>query len=387
VNAAANVGEQRPRVLFITNFASHYRVPLFELLGQRGNYRFVFFSEGAEGYWQEHLGVSHVDATVETVRGRELGGGLRYNPGLDRILARDDYDVVVKCMNGKIELVSAFVAARLRRKPFVLWSGMWEHPRTPLHALTAPMADIVYRGSDAIVCYGTHVADYVVRRGAQRESVFVAENAVDNEFYSQPVSALQRREMRARWGLEDRQVVLSVSRLTEQKGLDHLVRAVGGLPDPRPAVVVVGTGDGGPELTRLAAENGVDLVLLGGVLPEALPPIYASADVCVLASVRTPQITETWGLTLNEAMCQGVPVIATDAVGAVAGGLVVNGVTGLVVDSGDSTGLSLALSRVLGDLGFAFELGAAGKRRVERTTIAGMAEAFDQAVMSAWRRR
>ena len=62
-----------------------------------------------------------------------------------------------------------------------------------------------------------------------------------------------------------------------------------------------------------------------------LPALYAAADVLVLPSIRTRTFTEPWGLVTNEAMHQGTPVIATDAVGAVAGGLVRDGRNGLVV--------------------------------------------------------
>jgi glycosyltransferase involved in cell wall biosynthesis len=67
-----------------------------------------------------------------------------------------------------------------------------------------------------------------------------------------------------------------------------------------------------------------------------LPALYAAADAVVLPSVRTATFTEPWGLVVNEAMHQGTPVIASDAVGAVAGGLVADGRNGLVVPEGDA---------------------------------------------------
>jgi len=50
---------------------------------------------------------------------------------------------------------------------------------------------------------------------------------------------------------------------------------------------------------------------------------------------------------INEAFNQGVPVIATDAVGAAAGGLVQDGVNGFVVPERDSVALAQALRRIL----------------------------------------
>ena len=62
---------------------------------------------------------------------------------------------------------------------------------------------------------------------------------------------------------------------------------------------------------------------------------YAGSDVVVVPSVPTRDFLEPWGLVVNEAMNQGVPVIATDAVGAAAGGLVRHERNGLVVPAGD----------------------------------------------------
>ena len=64
----------------------------------------------------------------------------------------------------------------------------------------------------------------------------------------------------------------------------------------------------------------------------------------VVPSVPTRDFLEPWGLVVNEAFHQGVPVIATDAVGAAAGGLVQHERTGLVVPAGDADALRAALA-------------------------------------------
>ncbi len=66
----------------------------------------------------------------------------------------------------------------------------------------------------------------------------------------------------------------------------------------------------------------------------------------VLPSVTTPRFREPWGLVLNEAMAAGTAVVATTAVGAAAGGLVLDGETGLVVPERDHAALAAALDRL-----------------------------------------
>jgi glycosyltransferase involved in cell wall biosynthesis len=77
------------------------------------------------------------------------------------------------------------------------------------------------------------------------------------------------------------------------------------------------------------------------------------------------------------------PVVASDAVGAVEGGLVRDGLTGLVVPAGDAGALAAAISRLLSDEGLRSRLGAAGRAAVSTYTYDSMAAAFDLALATA----
>ena len=112
---------------------------------------------------------------------------------------------------------------------------------------------------------------------------------------------------------------------------------------------------------------------------------YAAAQCSVLASLDTPRFREPWGLVCNEAMHQGRPVIASDAVGAVAGGLVRDGSTGLVVPAADSAALARAIGRLLGDGALRERLGAEARVAVSAYTYDAMADGFTRALEEAKR--
>ena len=76
---------------------------------------------------------------------------------------------------------------------------------------------------------------------------------------------------------------------------------------------------------------------------SVLPQIYGAADVFVLPSENEP-----WGLAVNEAMCAGLPIVASAEVGCVAD-LVRAGVNGQTFAAGDVEGLANALHPVLVD--------------------------------------
>lgn len=102
----------------------------------------------------------------------------------------------------------------------------------------------------------------------------------------------------------DRPYLLTVGRLTEYKGVQHVIRALAELPayDLR----IAGSGPYRDELERTAADAGVaDRVeFLGYVDDDALPGLYAGAAAYVSLSAF-----EAYGMTVAEAMAAGTPCV------------------------------------------------------------------------------
>jgi glycosyltransferase involved in cell wall biosynthesis len=79
-------------------------------------------------------------------------------------------------------------------------------------------------------------------------------------------------------------------------------------------------------------------------------------------------------------MHQGTPVIASDAVGAAAGGLVVDGRTGLVVPAADATALAARIGALAAGSGLRESLGAAAREHVAAYTPERWAEGLSSAL-------
>ena len=267
---------------------------------------------------------------------------------------------------------------RRRGRPFVLWGSVWAHPRGGAKAALAfPLVRHVYRHADAVVTYGEHVRRYVARYRAHDDDIVIAPQSVEAELFGRPVAAEEIAAWRAETGLPDGPLVLYVGRLVEEKGIAELLAAWRELGS---AATLVAIGDG-PLAGEVAATPGTRL--LGPLARERLPVAYAAADALLLPSIPTPRFREPWGLVCNEALHQGTPVVATTAVGAVAGGLVRDGETGLVVAPGDPAALASAIGRLLADSGLRDRLGAAGREALAGYTYAAMADAFGVALARA----
>jgi glycosyltransferase involved in cell wall biosynthesis len=366
----------RRRIAFIDYFATHYRRRLYEELARRMEVDFYFFADERERYWNRKIPLVRAGDFRRVDLRRYRVAGEAVMPGLALALHPRRYDAVVKSLNGKLMLPLVYGASRARGLPFVLWTGMWHHPRTVVHRVTRPLTRRVYRGAEAIVAYGEHVERYLVETaGVDASKVFVAGQAVEPERFA---AVRPARDGDAE--------VLFVGQFEERKGLADLLAAFARLGEVHARLRLVGNGSLGPEVARRAAQNPrLDVV---GYLPqERLPETLARARCLVLPSVTTDLDREPWGLVVNEAMHAGVPVIATETVGAVAGGLVQHDRNGLVVPERNPPALAAAIRRLAGDPALAARLGDQARHDVERFNHSAMADAFVAAVEHAVARR
>jgi glycosyltransferase involved in cell wall biosynthesis len=159
--------------------------------------------------------------------------------------------------------------------------------------------------------------------------------------------------------------LLTVGRLksvVQYKGVDTVIEALPRLVRELPTVryVVVGDGDDRPRLEQLAARLGVaDRVQFHGRLSEAeLRRTFENCEVYVM-----PSRGEGFGVVYLEAMSLGKPVVGGAHGGAPE--VVVDGVTGFLVEHGDVDLLADRLMLLLRDENLRRRMGETGRQRVE----------------------
>jgi glycosyltransferase involved in cell wall biosynthesis len=354
-------------VLFVTGHAPGYRIGALARLHQREGIELALFGgrskHGGEGFTGE-MPFPH-----RHVHPRELAG----------LAASGEYRAVVCPTGGRLAPLAAWRGARRARVPLLLWASLWAHPRSAAHALTYLPLGRLYRSADALVTYGPHVSAYVEARGAH--NVFVAPQAVDNDFWRSPEVAPPSDPA---WPGSASVRFLFAGRAAPEKGIGVLVDAwrAAELHPPAAALVLAGVE---PSLSAIAPagprrQGDAGIVGLGTLSATAMRDVYAACDALVLPSVATRTFREPWGLVVNEAMNRGLPVIASDAVGAAAGGLVRDGVNGLVIAAGDRDALAHALVRLAGDGELRARLGKQAAEDVRAYSYDAWAEGFSQAL-------
>jgi glycosyltransferase involved in cell wall biosynthesis len=317
-------------VLFVTNYVAPDRVGAFAALHERAGIELLLF-----GGRQHHATGAVEDPGVpfRTVAEKDVGR-----------LASEGRAVICGTA-GRRALPAAYLGARRAKVPFLLWSALWHEPGTPAHLAARPLLRHIHRRADAVVTYGPHVSAHARRLGARR--VFEAPQAVDNAFWS------------AAHHEPGGFVALFAGRDVREKGLDVLRQAWAQARLPE-----------------------AELLVAEGRSPTELRNFYARSSVLVVPSLRTRHFREPWGLVCNEAMNQGIPIIASDETGAAAGGLVRHERNGLIVKAGDTGELAAALRRLHGDSGLRARLGEAGRRDVAAYTYDAYAAGFAEALLA-----
>jgi len=203
-------------------------------------------------------------------------------------------------------------------------------------------------------------ADLISLLGLAGERIDVVPLGVGSPPEAMPVPPEQTRE---RYGLGQRQVLLSLSAKRPHKNLGALIGALALIPpERRPVLVLPGypTWHEG-ELRERAEAAGVsgDVRFPAWISGAEVQALWQVADAFVF-----PSLYEGFGLPVLEAMARGVPVACSDASSLPE----VAGDAALLFDPNDEAAIAAAVQRLLGDAEEAAHLRAAGLRRASEFT-------------------
>ncbi|KOV98934.1 glycosyl transferase family 1 [Streptomyces sp. NRRL WC-3723] len=224
--------------------------------------------------------------------------------------------------------------------------------RTAIEAADAVIAVSGAMRDDILACYPA----------LDPARVHVVHNGIDTRLYRPDPGT----DALTRHGIDPtRPYVLFVGRITRQKGVPHLLRAVRDI-DPGAQVVLCAGAPDTPEIDREFQELFEELRRVrAGVfwIPQMLPRTEVIQLLTHATVFACPSVYEPLGIVNLEAMACGTPVVAS-RVGGIPE-VVDDGRTGLLADVDDDfeSGLARALDTVLGDPDAARRMGEAGRAR------------------------
>lgn len=302
-------------------------------------------------------------------------GLLRPRSGVPVVCRSVGNDVLRPWLGYPYPWCSRLVGSSPVQRAFSWWLEHGQHPDWVDRVFREGRDRLMRRAALAhhgILANSDYTAGLLRGIGVDGARIDVVPGGVDAVAFNAPPGA--RAAARQALGLRaDDQVILTVCRLVEKKGVEVLLDALARLQPRLPGLklLVVGDGRRRKAYEARAARLGVhDLVRFEGRVPhEQIARYYWASDAFALASYESQHAggavrdVETMGRVLCEANAAGVPVVATASGGTPS--VLQHGHNGLLVPPCDAEALANALASVLRTPAQAGELVRNGLRRAQ----------------------
>ncbi len=385
------------RIAFVNTHPIQYFAPLYAYLNRTGEFAItaLYLSDFSTRGSLDHAFGQAVKWDIDLLSGYDArfikGASLRNEPeGFFSIIApqiwrevsRGGFDALVVHGHTPAAVLIAVVAAR--------WAGIPVFARGETHlglsrgllkrSLRKPLMSVFYRSLSGVLAIGSANAAFYRAIGMPEQRIFSMPYTIDNARFTEGsrLSDEQRMTIRAELGVADADpIVLYAAKLAARKHPDDLLHAARRLQDCRIRfhVVMVGSGEMATELVNLATRLRLENVHFHGFANQSiLPQIYGASDVFVLPSENEP-----WGLAVNEAMCAGLPIVASVQVGCAAD-LVHAGINGQTFAAGNVRALANALHPILVDRETRKRMSAASCAIISRWSYAECAAGLQAAL-------
>ncbi len=335
------LGALKPRVLFLSNIPAPYRIDFYNELGRSVDLTVLFEARRAAGVrfnWNEE---------EAQFRAMFLSDGDIDETHVDRrilpYIQRGAYDRIVATNYGYFTETAALAKMRILRIPYDL-----ELDGGVLRPGEHPLKRFVKRwlicGAQRLFSTGAVTDALFIHYGARKTRIvrypFTSLHACDL-LAAVPTDA-QKRAARDELAMRETRIVLYVGQLIHRKGVDVLLNACEHLPD-NTGVYIVG-GEPMPIHCAMVRDRKLSNVHFFPFMEkQALMKYFLAADVFAL-----PTREDVWGLVVNEAMANALPVVTTTA--CTAGmELIRSGENGALVPPEDAAALGSAIRQILED--------------------------------------
>jgi glycosyltransferase involved in cell wall biosynthesis len=375
------------KLVILSEIIAPYRIPVFNVLARHESIdlHVIFLAETDPGLRQWHVYKDDIEFSYQVLpswRRRFAKRDLLLSRGVASALHKASPDAILCGGYNYLASWQSLLWAHRHRVPFSLWvESTTRDLRSGFRLINFLKAKFMHHCATFVVP-GKASFEYVRNYGAAEKNIFTAPNAVDTEFFAKRAGLVRSDAAtnRGMLGLPSR-FFLFVGRLVHDKGVFDLLRAYGALaPELRSEIGLVFAGDGAarPELEMRAKGIAPGTVIFPGfVQREALAIYYALADMLLF-----PTHSDPWGLVVNEAMACGLPVISTNVAGCVAD-LVDDHWNGLLIESGDSQQLTLAMEELAGNAELRSQMGRHGRERILHYSPEACAAGIASAILSS----
>lgn len=372
------------KVLFMHNSMTWYRIPFFIELSKICNVKYMFTkvkeSESLyKGLKDEESNLGNIDYEIVEnkfkIAWKSLKAARTYEYDIILVTVLDSFDQI-------FEAFTCAIIAKLRRKKVAYFWERWDAPKEYL-SNSKRFKCFVYRILmkmlgllvDTNVVPGVKAKEYFMSTNIPESKITIAHDASTINIKE------KTKEVRKEIGIpSDKKVILYFGRIVQFKGLDVLIKAFAKLNYKNSFLLICGEGPYKDECIALANKLGIrNIYFQGLVQPKDRYSYFAESNIFVLPNRFHNGWVEIWGLSTNEAMEIGKPVISTTANGG-AYDLIKDGHNGFMVEQNNVDELVEAMKKILDNEELEESMGINSKNIIESEySYKHMAEGFKKA--------
>ena len=297
------------------------------------------------------------------------------NPGVVRWIVNQHYDAVLVYGWSRATNLMAIGAAFATNMPVLLRgeTNLLNSLSSFKKGLKSAVLKPLFAATSGFLSIGRHNSEFYGAWGVPMQKIHLAPYSVDNEYWLAQATKFSGHKSQLKCDLgfgPGTPIILFSGKLISMKRPLDLLQAFESVSKKLPSgLVFLGDGQLRGQLEAYVRDRRLTNVKFVGFKNQTeLAPYFAMSDVFVL-----PSGFEPWGLVLNEALCFGLPVIASDKVGAT-GDLVQHGINGFVYSAGDVAALTARLEELLGNPTLRHSAGQASGKLIQKWGIPQIVE-------------
>lgn len=351
------------KVLFVTNLPSPYRVEFFNQLGQACDLTVIYERDSASDRDKDWVNQSNGSYKTIFLKNRKIGADKSIGFGLIKYLKNSDYDRIVFCGYSSPATIMGISYCRRHKIPYYIESdgGLGNNEKSVKRYLKRYLTG---KCEGILTTCDTDVSNFE-SLGVDKSKIYKYpfSSLKDSDIIDRRVTEEEKTALRNKLGIKGGKIVISVGRFIPVKGFDTLLEAAKSF-DSDISLYIVG---GKPTGEYLELSKGLNSVGFFDFMSfEELKKYYQASDLFVLATRG-----DVWGLVVNEAMANGLPVVTTYTCGA---GLemVNNGKNGMLVKTDDAGALAKAVNYCLSDTQLTEQLSQNALQTAKKYTIEKM---------------
>ena len=330
------------KVLFLTNVPSPYRVLFFQELGKKCDLTVLYEVNRATDRDEKWVATVTEEKSYKEIflRAVRVGADTAYCPEVIDYL-KGDYDRII--VGGYSTPTARYAIRYMKKNRIAYWLNCDGGFAKPENVLKRKIKTFYISGATGYLSTGKGADEYLMHYGAKPEAIYrypftsiLAQNVLSKNLTKDEKASLRERLLPE---FKDKKyVVITVGQMIPRKGIDLLLQAAKDLSHDI-GYCIVG-GEPPKEYRRCVTDYQLDnVVFVPFQKYEVLKDYYRAADLFVL-----PTREDIWGLVVNEAMANGLPVVTTNR--CLAGiELVENGRNGEIIPVEDISALKAAIKK------------------------------------------